>query len=222
MELQGKIIHFLGDSITQGHGTSDPSKIYHALLKEQFGLKEANNYGIGGTCLADRRTPLEIPEFNWHFASRVDAMAPEADVIVVFGGTNDFGHGEVVMGSPADRTPDTFYGACHHLYRKLIDKYPTIPIVVVTPLHRWYEDVPQVRMTADGMARETVTLRTYVEIIREVAGYYGLPICDLYANAGFHPEIESQRNALCPDGLHPNDAGHVIIASRLAGVLKVL
>ncbi len=222
MELQGKIIHFLGDSITEGVGVSHPSKIYHALIKEQYGLKAANNYGISGTCLADRRTPLEIELFNRHFVSRVDEMDPEADVIVVFGGTNDFGHGEAVMGTPNDRTPDTFYGACHHLYRTLIDKYPTVPIVVMTPLHRWYEDVPQVRVSADGMVKEAVTLRTYVEIIREVAGYYGLPICDLYANAGFHPEIESQRNALCPDGLHPNDAGHVIIASRLAGVLKAL
>ena len=140
MELQGKIIHFLGDSITEGVGVSHPSKIYHALLKEAYGLKAANNYGISGTCLADRRTPLDIESFNRHFVSRVEDMDPVADVIVVFGGTNDFGHGEVVMGSPNDRTPDTFYGACHHLYRTLIDKYPTIPIVIMTPLHRATED----------------------------------------------------------------------------------
>lgn len=222
MEFQGKVIHFLGDSITEGVGVSHPSKIYHALLKEHLGLKAANNYGISGTCLADRRTPLEIEAFNRYFASRIEEMTPGADAIVVFGGTNDYGHGEAVMGRPTDRTPETFYGACHDLYRRLIDKYPTVPIVIVTPLHRWFEEVPQMRASENGMVKEVVTLRTYVEIIREVAGYYGLPICDLYASAGFHPEIKSQREALCPDGLHPNDAGHEIIASRLAGVLKAL
>lgn len=222
MELQGKIIHFLGDSITEGVGVSHPDRVYHALIKEQCGLKAANNYGISGTCLADRRTPLDISVFNRYFASRIDEMDPEADAIVVFGGTNDFGHGEAVIGTPADRTPDTFWGACHHLFRRLIEKYPTTPIVVVTPLHRWYEDVPQVRISEDGMTKDVVTLYTYVDIIRKVAGYYGLPLCDLYATAGIHPEIQAQREALCPDGLHPNDEGHKIIASRLVGVLKNL
>ena len=52
MELKGKKINFLGDSITQGHGVSSPDKIYHALLKKNAGLAEARNYGKSGTKIA--------------------------------------------------------------------------------------------------------------------------------------------------------------------------
>ena len=47
----------------------------------------------------------------------------DADGVVVFGGTDDFGHGDAPIGTPSDRTYDTFYGACHVLFSKLIEKY---------------------------------------------------------------------------------------------------
>ena len=222
MQLQGKIIHFLGDSITQGYGTSAPDKIYHQLIKQRCGLAEANNFGIGGTCLADRYTPLDVPEFNAHFITRVAQMPEKADAIVVFGGTNDFGHGQALLGSPDDRTPETFWGACHDLFSTLIARYPTCPIVVVTPLHRWFEYVPQTRTSRDGSITQTTILRDYVDIIRQAAEYYSLPVCDLYAAGSICPELEAHRTAYCPDGLHPNDAGHEIIASRLISVLESL
>lgn len=222
MELQGKIIHFLGDSITQGHGVSAPDKIYHQLIKQQYGLAEANNFGIGGTCIADRYTSHENPIFNAYFASRIEQMPEKADAIVVFGGTNDFGHGQALLGTPDDRTPETFWGACHDLFTQLITKYPTCPIVVITPLHRWFEYVPQPRASRDGSVTQTTILRDYVDILRRAAEFYSLPVCDLYAAGTICPELEAHRIAFCPDGLHPNDAGHEIIASRLASVLKSL
>jgi lysophospholipase L1-like esterase len=126
------------------------------------------------------------------------------------------------LGTPDDRTPETFWGACHDLFSRLIVKYPTCPIVVITPLHRWYEYVPQTRTSRDGTVTQTTILRDYVEIIRQAAEYYSLPVCDLYAAGSICPELEAHRTALCPDGLHPNDAGHEIIASRLASVLLSL
>lgn len=67
-------------------------------------------------------------------------MEPEADVIVVFGGTNDFGHGDAPLGTMSDRTPYTFYGACHVLIRKLLERYPEAELVFMTPLHRYVEE----------------------------------------------------------------------------------
>ena len=50
MELKGKIIDFLGDSITEGVGVTDrENNRYDNILKRQFGLKATYNYGIGGT-----------------------------------------------------------------------------------------------------------------------------------------------------------------------------
>ena len=97
MELKGLKVNFLGDSITQGHGTSAPDKIYHALIKEKYGLAEARNYGIGGTRIAKQHNPTN-EVWDQDFCKRCLEMDPDADLIVVFGGTNDLGHGNAEFG----------------------------------------------------------------------------------------------------------------------------
>ena len=215
MKLEGKIINFLGDSITEALGVSDQSKTYYARLKEKYGLKKVNGYGISGTRFAEQITPSEYEFYDRYFASRVDEMT-DADAVVVFGGTNDFGHGDAPIGEFADRTPKTFYGACHDLFRRLIEKYPGKPIVIMTPLHRREEDDVRVK---HGVS---VTLKTYVNIIREVAEYYSLPVCDMFKNSGMQQAIPVIKEKFMPDGLHPNDAGHELIAERLGEFLKNL
>ena len=202
MELQGKIIHFLGDSITQGYGASEPDKIYHQLIKQKYGLAEANNFGIGGTCLADRYTPLEIPEFNAHFVTRIEQMPLQADAIVVFGGTNDFGHGDAPMGSFGCKTNDTFWGALYTLSVDLINKYPTARIVFFTPLHR--KTKPEPRFKGDGYW----TLDQYADAIRTNAAYFGFPVLDLRTESGIQPMVPVIAEKFTTDGLHPNDAGY--------------
>ena len=215
MELKGKIINFLGDSITEGVGTTDVCKRYFELIKNKYGSKEVNGYGISGTRIAKQIGISENPRYDIYFASRVDEMK-DADCVVVFGGTNDYGHGNAPIGRFEDRTPDTFYGALHDLYRRLIEKYPGKPIVIMTPLHRITEDEVKVK---HGVA---VTLKTYVDIIREVAEFYSLPVCDLYKNSGLQPKVDVIMEKYIPDGLHPNDAGHEIMAERLGNFLASL
>ena len=215
MELKGKVLNFLGDSITEGVGVSENSKRYFELIKMKYELREANGYGISGTRLAKQRIPSDEASFDKYFASRIDEMK-DADAVVVFGGTNDFGHGDAPIGTFSDRTPDTFYGACHDLYIKLIEKYPGKPIVIMTPLHRTEEDEVRVK---HGVS---VTLKTYIDIIREVAEYYSLPVCDMYKKSGLQPRVDIIKERYIPDGLHPNDAGHEIMAARLGAFLENL
>ena len=60
MELKGKIIDFLGDSITEGYGVSDKeNNRYDNILKRECELKATYNYGIGGTRLAHQTKPSE-------------------------------------------------------------------------------------------------------------------------------------------------------------------
>ena len=216
MKLKGMTINFLGDSITQGVGVSEDSKRYFELIKNEYGLAAVNGYGISGTRLARQAVPSNEPSFDRFFASRVDEMKEDADAVVVFGGTNDFGHGDAPLGEFSDRTPDTFYGACHDLYTRLIEKYPGKPIVIMTPLHRAEEDEARVK---HGVS---VTLKTYVDIIREVAEYYSLPVCDMFKASGLQPRVPVIAEKFVPDGLHPNDAGHEIIAARLGAFLANL
>lgn len=218
MELTGKKAVFLGDSITEGAGTSAKENIYLNVLAKTASLREAKNYGISGTRIAYQKEPyLEYVHLDaLDYCKRFGEMDDDADIVVVFGGTNDYGHGDAPMGEMGDRTPDTFYGACHYLFCGLMEKYPTATIVVMTPLHRSDESA------AASLPSKNAPLSAIVNAIREVAEFYSLPLVDLYATAGIQPQVEASRIALCPDGLHPNDEGHKIIASRLLGVLRAL
>ena len=56
----------------------------------------------------------------------------------------------------------------------------------------------------------------------EVAQWYALPVLDLYATSGIQPENPVSRERLCPDGLHPSDEGHALIARRIGQFLQTL
>lgn len=219
MDITNKVANFLGDSISEGIGVSSPDNIYLNLLKQEAPLAAVNNYSISGTRIAAQMFPSSDPTYDQYFGSRVDSMEPNADIVVVFGGTNDFGHGDAPLGSFQDRTIYTFYGACRLLMEQLLTQYPTSTIVFMTPLHRVGEENP--RGEGYKMA-DAAPLATYVEIIKEVGAYYSIPVLDLFSLSGMQPNVPAMLNQYCPDGLHPNDAGHILIASRLKGFLNSL
>ncbi len=217
MELQGKKILFLGDSITAGSGTSAPEHIYWNVVGQLTGA-ECKGYGIGGTRIARQQKLAEWETADRYFGSRVAEMDPQADIVMVLGGTNDYGHGDAPLGHPTDRTPETFYGALHDLCHQLIEKYPTAIIVFMTPTHRLDEE----RLVNEWGVRNVATLGGYAQAIREVAEEYGLPVCDLRRISGINPAIEAQKTLYMPDGLHPSDAGAARIARRIVGFLRAL
>jgi len=221
MELKNIKVGFLGDSITYGVGTSNCENNYEGyrfpdLFANLAGAK-AYNYGVSGTRIAKQRVPIPYEPEAGHYILRVDKMEPELDVIVVFGGTNDFGHGDAPLGCFSDRGDDTFYGALHSLIIKLINKYPKATLVFLTPLHRTGEETC---FNAFGLRREP--LIKYINAIREVAEYYSLPVLDLYKNSGLQPSVDVIRELYLPDGLHPSDLGAQKIANMLYSFLKTL
>lgn len=219
MQLKGLKINFLGDSITEGYTLENVNSVYHAILKEQVGLNVARNYGICGTRIATQKVIKNEREDPFDFCSRYKEMEDDADIVVVFGGTNDYGHGDAPLGNFTDRTPNTFYGACHYLFAGLREKYKGKPIVIITPLHREGEDNKRGEFSIKPT--EVGTLLDYVNVIKEVATHYSLPVLDLYEQSGLKPEKDPQQNLL-PDGLHPNEEGHKIIARKLKEFLENL
>lgn len=216
MKLLNKKINFLGDSITEGCGTSGPDAFFTTLIKRNHGLAEAKNYGIGGTRIARQTVSSPNPITDMDFCLRMCVMEKDADAVVVFGGTNDFGHGDAPIGQPSDRTPYTYYGACHVLCQGLKELFPNSVIAIVTPLHRCGENSPK----GDG-SRTTVCppLSEYVRILKEVAEDYNLPVLDLFSAGILDPNDARVKTELVPDGLHPNDEGHKILAEKIAEFL---
>ena len=214
MNIEGKTVAFLGDSITEGTGASAPEYKFVDVFGRITGAKVLN-YGIGGTRIAPQHKPSENPRYDLDFIMRVDEMDADADIIVVFGGTNDFGHGDAPFGAVGDKTDRTFCGACYVLMKKLIEKYPLKPIIFMTPLHRLTED-----NTVNGIGISCNPLKSYVGAIRETAEEFSVPVLDLFAYGGMQPKVEIQNMLLFADGLHPNDLGHRRIAERLKSFLE--
>ena len=219
MKLDGLAINFLGDSITEGCGTSGPEKTFTQVLARSCHLSAARNYGIGGTRIARQRTPSADSRIDRDFCRRAAEMDSNADIIVVFGGTNDFGHGDAPFGTRGDQTSETFCGALHVLFTKLYERYPAAQLVVMTPTHRLSETDSV--MNEFGV-RRSGNLRAYVQAIRDAAEDFAVPVLDLFRVSGIQPSVPALREAYMPDGLHPNDAGHAKIADKLIGFLQTL
>lgn len=218
MELKGKKMAFLGDSITEGVGVEDLNNLYWKRIEQQTGAI-CYGYGICGTRIAVQKQPSGEPSFDLYFGSRVDDMIEDADVVVVFGGTNDFGHGDAPFGKDTDRTEESFCGAFHVLLQKLIHRYPDAQLVVMTPLHRSSEN--DLGVNEFGIRRER-PLEEYVDAIIRISGYYGVPVLDLFRTSGLQPAVPVLQERFMPDGLHPNDLGQKKMADKLLGFLKSL
>ena len=163
--------------------------------------------------------PSENPVTDRDFCLRVTELDPDADVVVVFGGTNDYGHGDAPFGTPEDRTADTFRGACHELFSGLKSRFMEAEILIVTPLHRTNDE----RTTVDKCPHlPRPALKEYVRVIRETAQLYGLPVLNLFDSGVLDPNDPEVRENYVPDGLHPNDAGHVVLAEQIGAYLEML
>lgn len=204
MKLEGKKFCFLGDSITEGCGVSARDKVFHQLIAQQHGLKIAYNFGVGGTRIARQKSVTPYTHQDLFFELRAETMPRDTDAIVVFGGTNDFGHGDAHFGELDSEDIYTFCGAVNSLISFLEKNFPNAKKVFMTPIHRVTENNPS---TPDGKL-----LADYVWAINEICKKRGVEVIDLFAINPLDPTDKS----LVPDGLHPNDAGHEIMARVIA------
>lgn len=224
MKLEGKIIDFLGDSITEGAGVADrESNRYDNILKRECKLAAVYNYGIGGTRLAHQSEPSEKPRHDLCFCGRAYDLNREADIIVVYGGINDYIHGDAPVGKPGDTTPATFYGAVYFLMNFLRTEYAGKTVVFMAPARCNYSGITSEQPSTRPMKKaDAMPVIGYVNAIQETAAQFDIPVLDLYNTLGIDPNIPEHKEKYTTDGLHFNDAGHHILAARLKEFLEAL
>ena len=225
MNIQGFKVNFLGDSITEGVGVTDVANCrYDNRLAVMCKLSAVNNYGIGGTRLAHQIHASEKPRHDLCFCGRAYDMDTTADMVVVYGGVNDYIHGDAPFGEIGDTTPATFCGGVYYLMNYLRETYGEKPVVFMTPARCFY------RGEIDDLApsvheRKPVAgkhLRAYVDVILQTAKGFDIPVLNLYENLGIDPHDPQSYNTYTVDGLHFNDAGHAVIAERLNAFIESL
>ena len=224
MKLEGLTVNFLGDSITEGTGVINIAENrYDNRLKRMYNLRAINNYGIGGTRLAHQEKPSDKPRYDLCFCGRAYNMDPGADLIVVYGGVNDYIHGDAYFGKMEDRTPETFCGAVYYLMELLKTLYPGTPVVFMTPAHCHFRGVSDREISPRPVKKpDAKPLAEYVRVIKERGKELGIPVLDLFENLGIDPNNEEDMTRYTEDGLHFNDDGHAFIARALGDFLAAL
>ena len=225
MELKGLKVNFLGDSITEGTGVTDRANCsYQNRLAVMCGFSAVNNYSIGGTRLAHQRCPSEKPRYDLCFCGRAFDMDTTADMVIVYGGVNDYIHGDAPFGQLGDTTPATFCGGVYFLMQYLKENYAGKPIVFLSPA-RCYLRKEVSDLVPSTHAKKTTpgkALLAYVDVILETARQFEIPVLDLYRNLGLDPHDPAIFDTYTVDGLHFNDAGHGVIAEKLKAFLEAL
>ena len=190
----------------------DTSKIYQVITGQ--GKKTYEYDSTTGTWVnssVNVRTPLSA---RWSF------MRDDADLVIVQSGTNDFQYDWTPVGTMADRTPYTFYGALHTLFIGLLEKYKGKTIVFLTSLKR--SQTPYT--TPESQNSYGLTLSDYRDIMLEVCDYYGVPVIDVFSVSGLNPYLDSQADIFDNAKTHPLQWGHNrlgdIVSTRLLCVQR--
>ena len=205
------LIDFLGDSITEGAGASSQDKCFVERVKQLLNC-QVINHGKGGTRFAHQNKPSLDPTWDLDFCYRLKDLDRNADLVIVFGGSNDYGHGDAPIGETKDNTPDTFYGACNFLAQSLLKMYKKEQILFILPLHRVDDENP---LGEGYKEKPSLTLEGYTNIIKEVLDKNQIAHLDFRNNLG-----KAEGSSLFQDGVHPSDEGHELIAQLLTSYIK--
>ncbi len=210
-------IAFLGDSITYGYDLTDRSKRFSTLLSQKLGLNE-ENYGITGTLVA--KAGLNHSDGK-DFVSRMH-LIHNADVAVIFGGTNDYFWSDKPIGGEDNDSyfEHAFETICKHVSDVRAGK---ITLFVTPYSHNGIGNYHGGEKWNSSSRHDTSevnfnghTLYEYVATMEKVCRKYGLPCLNLHRDFSFDWRKHTT------DGCHPNEEGHALLALTIEHKLKAL
>ena len=188
----------LGDSITYGSINGKKGTPYCDIVAETLNLASITNRGVGGQTLSNAG--------KWgSIISQLSKITPEADIISVMGGVNDWAQG-VELGNIDDTDSKTIYGGLNYIAHYLKIHYSDSFIFFMTVLpvgdakHLQYDDVAKCTIEEINVA------------IKEVAQKYNIPVLDTYELADYQSEMN---NSALTDGCHPSQQFHEEVLAPL-------
>ena len=179
-----------GDSITDGAGASIPQRAYPAVLASLLGSGYAvQGQGTGGsTALSDGQPSyVDTPTFT-------ASIAANPNIVTILLGTNDSKAANVAR-------IDEFVGD----YVSLIDRYralsaaPRVYVALPPPA----VELGNADISGSAVANQIIPL------VFEAARQRNLRVIDL------NTPIAESFNTYISDGVHPNDEGHRLIATKM-------
>ena len=228
-QWQGKRVAYLGDSMTDKRRVGTTC-VYWEYLCELMGITPSV-YGISGNQWDGvYRQALKLHE----------EKGTVVDAIFIFAGTNDYSHGtpigkfftETIRQTNHNgasvmlkyRTPifndSTFCGRINKVMSYLKNNYPQQQIVILTPIHRGFAQFSDKNVQPDeNYANELgLYVDTYIDVLKQAASYWAVPLIDLYSTSGLYPLADAQSqyfNNKETDRLHPNAVGDYRLAKTI-------
>ena len=209
-------IGFLGDSITLGYGLDNKERRYATLVAKALEMEELN-FGITGALVA--KAGLNRTDGN-DFLSRAH-LIDEADIAVIFGGTNDYFWSDAAIYGSGDQY---FESAVRTLAETVREKRSGKLTLFVTPYpHNGVGNFYGGSYWKDSNRHDTTeknynghTLKEYADVTVKICKENDIPCLNLYEDFGFCWQKHTS------DGCHPNEEGHIVLAKAIAEKLKAL
>ena len=211
----GKKVACLGDSITQ---KTENVRKYYDFWKVYLSPNTILDYGVAGSSISRKTGEWPTWDTQVPFVERIKTIPKDIDVLTIFGGVNDW-VADRTLGSLGDTEDTTFYGALDKMFKYATQNFQGKDIYVFTPLQNDWIKRPANDGTTDGRNRSGKYLKEYVEAIKQVAEKYAIPVCDLYSIM-FYPFAEGFTEKYMPDGLHPNESAHKLMANKMANFIE--
>ena len=204
IDFSDKTILCLGDSLTAGRGASLDeygNGIGYANYIADYLDCDVLKYGVGGSTIGTYQGDS--------FCYRYEDMADEADIIIVFGGVNDF----LTNKNFGDEslTEGTYTGDLNKLMNSLRDEYPDSDIFFVTIYRNQAEEALDV--TPEH------SLSDYMDWQKKLAGDYDIEVIDIYNTYYLDGHDQNNYSNYFFDTVHLNDDGYRILGKYLSAEL---
>lgn len=176
-----------------------------AILSGDFRIQENQKITGGGTdYFPDTLAGLQKIDFS------------EVEILLIGHCTNDY-HAEEAIYNEADAFDEhTYIGALRSSVKQLQKEYPELRIVLVTAPYTWYTNLG---ITCEEYVRGGNVLEDYVNAEIAAAEELGIEIIDIYHDLYPHEDWEDWM-LYSVDGLHPNEAGRVLLAQVITDYFR--
>lgn len=203
---KGKKICAYGDSVTEQNK-------WQSFVSSYFNCSFYNR-GVGGT------TVTQINSSTNHMSgdTRIETIPTDSDVVLVFGGHNDWSSASINMGdikTDALSESVSFKSAFALMIKKIQTRCPNAKIITMTPVGGRTEEA-SINQDKQFYIRD-LCMTDFANAVKEISAYYGIPCIDINANSGINT---LNHTTYIADVIHPNVEGGKLIANEVINGLK--
>lgn len=233
---QGRSVAIIGDSISDSTHVGT-TRCWWEMLADSTGLIPTC-YAVNGATILDMQKQMAK-------AVEQQPAGRTWDLVLIFGGTNDFNAsvplGEIYATAQEQTVKDgqectllhrsfttdnaTFCGRLNNLLSAVKQQLPQAQVLLLTPIHRGYAAFGSRNVQPDELwaNREGLFLEHYIETLQKASRAWAVPVLDLNAACQLfpiYPSYDATVHRTHTDRLHPNAEGHRRMALTVQGYLE--